>query len=99
VSKELALEPQPSWDIDPKKFYTLPELIDLAEKHNPETRASWQRAKIRAAELGIARSAYFPTLTAAVYAASLRQPALYDGYFHRQTIALSANIECRVPHI
>ena len=88
VSKELALEPQPSWDIDPKKFYTLPELIDLAEKHNPDTRASWERAKTRAAELGIARSAYFPTLTAAVYATSLRQPGLSDEYFHRQTIAL-----------
>jgi outer membrane protein len=88
VSKDLAVEPQPSWDIDPKKFYTLPELIDLAQQHNPETRSSWQRAKIRAAELGIARSAYFPTLTAVVYAASLRQPGLTNEYFHRQTIAL-----------
>jgi len=87
VSKELAAEPQPSWNIDPKKLHTLPELIDLAEQHNPETRASWQRAKVRAAELGIARSAYFPTITAAVYAASLRQPGLTDEYFHRQTIA------------
>ena len=88
LSQELAVEPQPSWDIDSKKFYTLAELIDLAEQHNPETRASWQRAKIRAAELGVARSAYFPTLTAVVYSASLRQPALIDGYFHRQTIGL-----------
>src|SRR5215831_14823801 len=88
LSRELAVEPQPSWDIDSKKFYTLAELIDLAEQHNPETRASWQRAKIRAAELGVARSAYFPTLTAVVYSASLRQPALIEGYFHRQTIAL-----------
>ena len=88
VSKELAIEPQPLWDIDPQKFYTLPELIDLAEQHNPDTRAAWERAKIRAAELGIARSSYFPTLTAAVYAASLRQPGLSDEYFHRQTIAL-----------
>jgi outer membrane protein TolC len=88
VSKELAAETQPSWKIDPSKLYTLPELIDLAEQHNPETRASWERAKIRAAELGIARSEYFPTLTAVVYAASLRYPALSDEYFHRQTVAL-----------
>src|SRR5215471_20181467 len=60
VSKELVVEPQPSWDIDPGKFYTLPELVDLAEQHNPDTRASWQQAKLRAAELGIARAAYFP---------------------------------------
>jgi outer membrane protein len=90
ISRELSSEPQPSWNIDPKKFYTLPELVDLAEQHNPDTRASWQRAKVRAGELGIARSAYFPTLTAAVYSASLRQPSLIDGYFHRQTIALYA---------
>lgn len=88
VSRPLASDRQPLWDIDPKKDYTLAELIDLAELHNPETRASWERARERAAELTIARSPYFPTLTAAVYAASLRQAALNDEYFHRQTIGL-----------
>jgi outer membrane protein TolC len=85
--KQLVADRQPSWDIDPQKVYTLPELIDLAELHNPETQAAWQRARVRADELGIARSAYFPTIEAAVYAASIRQPALIGEYFHRQTIA------------
>src|SRR5215469_2187485 len=66
LTKQLIADRQPSWDIDPEKIYTLPELIDLAELHNPETRAAWQRARIRADELGIARSAYYPTLEAAV---------------------------------
>ena len=81
--KQLVADRQPSWDIDPQKVYTLPELIDLAELHNPETQAAWQRARVRADELGIARSAYFPTIEAAVYAASIRQPALIGEYFQR----------------
>ena len=87
AGKQLAADRQPSWDIDAQKVYTLPELVDLAELHNPETRAAWQRARVRADELGIARSAYFPTIEAAVYAASIRQPALIGEYFQRQTIA------------
>jgi outer membrane protein TolC len=87
VARQLAADRQPSWQIDAQKIYTLPELIDLAELHNPETRAAWQRARVRADELGIAQSAYYPTLEAAVLAASIRQPALIGEYFHRQTIA------------
>ena len=30
--------------IDPDHVYTLPELIDLAELHNPDTRVAWQNA-------------------------------------------------------
>jgi outer membrane protein len=42
--------------IDPSKTYSLPELIDLAESHNPETRFAWERARAQAADLGIAKS-------------------------------------------
>ena len=65
--------------------YTLSELVDLAEQHNPETRAAWQEAKSRAAELGVARGSLYPTLTAVAIAASLRQAALIGEFFHRQT--------------
>jgi len=88
ITKELTADRQPSWNIDRQKIYTLPELIELAELHNPETRAAWQRARVRADELGIARSAYYPTLEAAVYAASIRDAALIGEFFHRQTIGL-----------
>lgn len=67
------------------KIYTLAELIDLAEQHNPETRAAWEEAKSRAAALGIARSALYPTMSAVAIAASLRQAALIGEFFHRQT--------------
>jgi len=38
--------------IEASKTYTLAELIDLAESHNPETRAGWERARAQAAALG-----------------------------------------------
>ena len=34
----------PRFTIDPAKTYTLAELIDLAEAHNPETRVAWENA-------------------------------------------------------
>jgi len=48
--------------LDPVHPYTLAELIDLAEHHNPSTRAIWERAKQKARELGLAKSAYYPEL-------------------------------------
>ncbi len=48
--------------LDPNHPYTLAELIDIAEHNNPRTRVVWERAKQRAAQLGIAKSAYYPVL-------------------------------------
>jgi outer membrane protein len=48
--------------LDPAHPYTLAELIDVAEHHNPSTRTIWERAKQRARELGLAKSAYYPEL-------------------------------------
>ena len=55
--------------IDPNRSYTLAELIDIAERNNPRTRIVWERAKQRADQLNIEKSAYFPVLAAvAVFA-------------------------------
>jgi outer membrane protein len=48
--------------LDPTHLYTLAELIDIAEHNNPRTRIVWERAKQKADELGIAKSAYYPVL-------------------------------------
>jgi outer membrane protein len=48
--------------LDPSHPYTLAELIDIAEQHNPSTRQVWERAKQKADELGLAKSAYYPDL-------------------------------------
>jgi outer membrane protein TolC len=53
-------EPSP---IDPQKLYSLVELIDLAERVNPETRVAWEAARKAAIGVGLVESEYFPVLT------------------------------------
>ncbi len=72
--------------IDPSKTYSLPELIDLAESHNPETRLAWERARAQAAVLGVARSELYPTLTAAALSQTERAELLFGASFVRQTV-------------
>src|SRR5258705_5658207 len=42
--------------VDQSKTYSLAELIDLAQAHNPATRAAWERARSQAPALGINRT-------------------------------------------
>lgn len=49
--------------LDPSRPYSLAELVDIAERNNPRTRVSWERAKQKAEQVGIAKSAYYPVLT------------------------------------
>jgi outer membrane protein TolC len=51
-------------EVDPGKVYELQELIDIAERTNPQTRSAWERACQAAAAVGLSRSAYYPTLVA-----------------------------------
>jgi outer membrane protein len=66
--------------------YTLPELVDLAEKYNPETRVVWEQAKEKAAAVGVARSALFPTI-AALASASYSQYSLFVTRFYHGNLA------------
>jgi outer membrane protein len=43
--------------------YDLVQLIDLAERSSPETRAAWQEARAAAAAVGLAEAAYLPQLS------------------------------------
>lgn len=88
LDRELASRPEAKYDIDPQKNYSLAELIDLAEQHNPETRVAWELAKARAASLGVARGALFPTVAAVVLASTIRQATLIGEFFHRQTLGV-----------
>src|ERR1700744_1250232 len=47
----------------PKKPYGLAELIDLAERTNPRTRAAWEEARAAAAAEGLVESQYLPQLS------------------------------------
>ncbi len=48
--------------IDPNKRYEPPELIDLAQRVNPETRLAWEEARRAALAVGLVESEYFPVL-------------------------------------
>jgi len=72
--------------IEADRVYSLAELIDLAEAHNPETRVVWEGARAEAAALGVARSELFPTLAAVALAGADRQEAGLGPRFYRQTI-------------
>jgi len=77
---------EPKFNFDPAKDYSLPELIDLAETHNPETRVAWERARAQAAAWGVARSELYPTVAAAALAGVDREQAYLANRFFRQTI-------------
>src|SRR5712671_482049 len=72
--------------VDQSKTYSLSELIDLAEAHNPATRAAWERARSQAAALGITRSELYPTLAAAAISQTESVQAFFGDRFHGQTI-------------
>jgi len=72
--------------VDQSKTYSLPELIDLAEAHNPATRAAWERARSQAAALGITRSELYPTLAAAAISHTESVQAFFGDRFHGQAI-------------
>lgn len=70
------------------KAYTLTELIDLAEAHNPVTRAAWESARAQAAALGVARSELYPTLTAAALSGIDREEIPLGVRFYRHTVPI-----------
>jgi outer membrane protein len=73
-------------NFDPEKAYSLPELVDLAESHNPETRVAWEHARAQAAAWGVARSELYPTVAAAALAGVDRDQVYLVDRFVRQTI-------------
>lgn len=85
----------PPLHIGPDRTYSLAELIDLAEAHNPETKVAWESARAQVAALGIARSELFPTLVAVALAGVDRSEEGLGSQFYRQTIGtfeLSLNL-------
>jgi outer membrane protein len=72
--------------VDLAKTYSLAELIDLAEAHNPETHLAWERARGQAAALGIARSELYPTLAAVALSQTNSYGVLFGSSFYRQTV-------------
>ncbi len=59
-------------DIDPERSYTLAELIDIAQRTKPATRAAWLRAREAALSVDVVESTYLPQLSANVLAGGAR---------------------------
>src|SRR4029077_6668853 len=57
-----------------RKTYELSELIDLAQRTNPETRVAWERARQAAIATGLAEGSYYPALAAAATGAVAHVP-------------------------
>ena len=74
------------FNVDPAKTYSLAELVDLAESHNPETRLAWEHARAQAAALGVARSELYPTLAAAALSGTGRSEVFFGNRFDGQTV-------------
>jgi outer membrane protein len=68
--------------VDPTKTYSLPDLIDLGEAHNPQTRLAWERARAQAAALGVAHSELYPTIAAALIPQVDRVNVLFDTQYY-----------------
>jgi outer membrane protein len=88
LERELRRVPGSELKLDPAATYTLGELIDLAESHNPGTRAAWENAKARANAVGIARSEYLPTIVASVLADTNQNGVLLYNAFALQDLGL-----------
>jgi outer membrane protein len=71
--------------VDQSKTYSLSELIDLAEAHNPATRAAWERARSQAAAFGISRSELYPALAAVALSQTESGQAFFGNRFFGQT--------------
>jgi outer membrane protein len=76
---------QPVFPVDPERAYSLAELINLAEAHNPETRVAWENALAQGAALGIARSELYPTVSAVALTGVDREEIPLGSRFYRHT--------------
>src|SRR5258708_36342677 len=79
---------QSRFSIEPDRTYTLAELVNLAEEHNPETRVAWEMARAQIAALCVARSELYPTVAALALSQTNRSEVLLASQFYRQTVQL-----------
>ena len=75
-----------AFKFDAARTYSLAELIDLAQRHNPDTRVAWEQARAQAAALGVVRSELYPTLTAAALVQATRSDVLVQNAFVREDV-------------
>lgn len=67
-----ASPPSPCQTLDPGRELTLADAIDGALCANPQSREAWANARVQAAQVGVARAAYLPSLNATAATARVR---------------------------
>ena len=82
-----------SVEIDPEKVYDLPELIDIAERSNPETRIAWEQARQAAKAVGLSQSDYYPYLAASAAASYQQELAVLTSVFPSHVGAENATLD------
>jgi outer membrane protein len=87
IGRDVAAKQQPPFTIDSSSTYSLPDLIDLAESHNPQTKLAWEQARARADALGIAQSELYPLLAVQAVTGMTRVELLLNARYYRQTLA------------
>lgn len=60
----VALSPPP--EINQQHLYQLPELIDMAQMNNPDTRIAWQKARQAAIAVGMTEATFLPMISASI---------------------------------
>jgi outer membrane protein TolC len=87
---------EPSPVIDTSKVFQLPELIDIAQRENPQTRQAWNRARQAALATGMVEATFLPMLSVNVIGGYQRTsqplPLQVGGYRN-----LDTNINGTVP--
>ena len=81
-------------ELNEDRPYTLGDLIDIAEANNPSTHAAWERARVAAASVGIAKSELYPTVIAAAAGRTfLSPPLLYQTFVLQDIGAFEATLK------
>jgi len=71
---------------------TLDQVIDLALKNNPRTRATWAAARAAAAEVGSRRAGYYPEITLSGQAGTQRLQFSSSIIIQRSNVGLTAGL-------
>ena len=87
--------------LDANKRYELTELIDLAQRTNPETRVAWEQARRAALAIGLVESEYFPALSIAALGGyksvgiAIPKTVVTDGFFRFDLVQAVPSLNLR----
>lgn len=84
-NRALANIPPRRLDLERRRPYSLPELVDIAQSTNPVTRNAWNDARNAALAAGIVESTFLPRVSAGIVAGFQR--------FHNQSSAVGATLQ------